>query len=63
MLRATRDGLLTARNLLKRHFETEVAPRHHHGVADGKNLLEVLGRFRPLQLGDERDVRRGGSRR
>ena len=60
--RAARDGLLRPRHLLERHLEPEIASRHHDGVARLQNLLEVLERFRPLQLGDERDVRAAGFR-
>ena len=52
-----RDLFLRARHALERHLEPEVAARHHHRVARGENLVQVLDRLRALELRDERHVR------
>ncbi len=46
------------RNLLERHLESEVSPGDHHRVGGRQNLVEVLESLRPLQLRDQRNVRR-----
>ena len=52
------DVLLRARHALERHLEPEIAAGHHHGVARREDLVEMVERLRPLELGDERHVRR-----
>ena len=54
--RGARDVLLRARHPLERHLETEIAARHHHRVARRENLVEVLERLRPFELGHQRHV-------
>ncbi len=37
--------------LLERHFDAEVAARHHHRVGDGEDVVETLDRLRLFDLG------------
>ena len=53
--RAERDDLfLNSRNLLQRHFETEIAARNHDAVCLGQNRVQMLDCGRPLNLRDNR---------
>ena len=56
--RAAGDFLLRPRHALERHLESEISARHHHRVAGVENLVEVVERQRPLQLGDRSARRR-----
>ena len=49
------DRLLRDRHFLRRHFDAEVAPRHHHGVGRGGDLLDAVERGRLLDL--DQDMR------
>ncbi len=55
-----RDLLLHPRHAFERQLEPEIAARHHHRVGLAQDLLDVRDRFRPFQLGYERDVRGAG---
>ena len=56
--RPPRHFLLNSRHPLERQLESEVAARHHDGVAFAEDLLETRDRLRALELGHERNVRR-----
>ena len=53
-LREWNDRLLDHRYPLGRQLHPEVAAGHHHAVAGGQDLVELLDRLRLLQLGDQR---------
>ncbi len=54
------DALLQHRNLVQRHFDAEVAARHHDGVGRRDDLVDVLDRRCALELGDDRNRRAVG---
>ena len=60
--RGKRDLLLGARDALERHLETEIAPRHHHGVRGIENRLEIVESLRTFELRYKQHVRRAGLR-
>ena len=51
-----RDLFLRRRHLLERHLEPEIAARHHHALRHFQDLVQVIERFGPLDLGDQRNV-------
>ncbi len=53
------DLLLQARDLLHRHLDAEIAARHHDGVGEIDDLLEVIERRRLLDLGHDRRAAAG----
>ena len=51
-----RDFFLDARHALERHLEAEIAARDHHRLAAVEHFVQPRDRFRPFELGDERNV-------
>ena len=49
--RGAGELLLDARHLLQRHFDAEIAARHHDRVGDVHDLVEPVHRLRLLDLG------------
>ena len=60
--RLARDLLLRGRHFLERHLEAEIAARHHDALRHLQNLVEMIERLGPLDLRDQRDVRRADFR-
>ena len=57
--RGAGDALLQARHLLERHFDAEIAARHHQRVGDLDDLVETGDRLRLLDLGHDQRARAG----
>ena len=52
MAAGAQDALLRARHTLRRQLHTEVAARHHDGVAEADDFIEIVEGLRLFQLGE-----------
>ncbi len=51
------DTLLNRRHPFERHFDAQIAARNHDHVGNGKNIFDILDRFRFFDLGDNGSCR------